>query len=323
MTSTTAKRIVRNTTLFVATCLLLVSCIGVEFAYNQLDWYLLNRADRYLDLNSEQEDMLEVEVDKLHQWHREVQLPRYVDLLDQSAIHAGKPLTETEFSWAEEQLAKLYFELMEKAIPPVAAVLTLLDNEQIAHLQQQLAEDIEDQYEHLDYSAKKSFHHRVEKTIEQFEGGYDDLNKPQVNLIKKHIQTTENHSAASLIHRKKVNRELIALLASHPTQPVIEQHLRTIWLYPDTGYTAGYRLSLDTSKSNYYRLMTEIHSLASRSQIEYLKETLNGYSENLAELTVSELKPGEAEEAGSDQPVSCRSKRHKIAMKGPRRNNSC
>jgi len=41
MVSTTAKRIFRNTTLFVATCLLLSSCSGLEFAYNQLDWYLL------------------------------------------------------------------------------------------------------------------------------------------------------------------------------------------------------------------------------------------------------------------------------------------
>lgn len=313
MYSYRAKRVFRNTTLTLAACLLLTSCSSIQFAYNRLDWYLLNRADHYLDLNSQQQDFLEIEVEKLHQWHRHTQLPAYANLLDESAQRSLKPLTDADFIWAENQMISVYVELMERAIPPIASLLGSLDNEQIRYFEKELAEELEDRYEYLEYSTQKKLEFRIEKTIDQFESGYDELNELQKNLITRQITNTPDISAVTHLHQQKVNRELIELLATDSSTSKIEKHLRAIWLYPESTYTASYQLSLDTAKTNYYRLMKNIHSLATQPQIDYLQETLTSYRVDLTELTF----------IANKNNLSCEARRQRKTFKGHRKTHNC
>ncbi|MBV1915820.1 MAG: hypothetical protein KUG72_10570 [Pseudomonadales bacterium] len=297
-----AARTFRNTSVVVAICVLLGSCSTFQILYNQVDWLILNRADHYVDLNSSQRAILDKEVAELHEWHRTTQLPAYILLLEGLSIRTQEPLTDADFIWTENEMRALYFPLMEKVIPPVTQLLSTLDDEQIAYLKEQLDEDIEDKYEYLQYSQEDRLEYRIDKAIDQFEGGYGDLKDQQEQLIVSQVTKIFDTGALTKAHREMVNQQLIDLLKKHPSQQEIESHLHVIWLYPERNYTEEYQLSMDAAKNDYYEMMKGTHALASKSQIAYFNDQLLGYREDLVELST----PPEAVAASckSSQPVS-------------------
>lgn len=57
------------------------SCSRVRLTYPWLDWVLEGQAERYLDLDDQQERMLEGLADDYVGWHRRVMFPRYASYL--------------------------------------------------------------------------------------------------------------------------------------------------------------------------------------------------------------------------------------------------
>lgn len=72
-----------RTLALLALCLLLGACsTTTRFFYNRLDIVLPWYAERYVDLNGEQRDVLDAQLEEMLEWHRRDELPRYVLLLD-------------------------------------------------------------------------------------------------------------------------------------------------------------------------------------------------------------------------------------------------
>lgn len=290
LSSPPTGRIARNTATLVVISLLLGSCSTFQFLYNQLDWILLNRADHYVDLNSSQRAALENDVAALQEWHRNTQLTRYVALLEELSIRTQKPLTDTDFIWMEEEMRALYFPLMERAIPPIARLLSTLDDEQIEYLKEQLDEDLEEKYEYMQYSQAKRLEYRIDNAIDQFEGGYGDLDNQQERLIISHVTKSTDTGNLTRTHRMLVNQQLLTLLSKHPSQQEVESHLRVIWLYPERNYTEDYRHNMKVAKFGYYQMMEGTHDLASQPQIDFLNKKLLGYRQDIAELSKTDKK---------------------------------
>ncbi|MBL4583483.1 MAG: hypothetical protein JKX83_02595 [Pseudomonadales bacterium] len=336
--------------LIVALCLLLNGCSGFQFLYNQLDWLALNQANHYLNLNDQQQQQLEKEIAQLLHWHRTTQLIKYTQLLNETAVRAQKPLTEADFGWAETQMGVLYVELMEPAIAPIAKVLSTLDDEQIQYLSEQLSEELQEQYEYLDYSSKKRLQHRTGQLIDQFENGYDDLTDQQLAILKKHAEENLDLSSLAKQYRQQINRELIALLAAPqtnnavnlnssqlPTQPQhsehsehsehyanIEKYLRTIWLHPETNYPAEYLQAINTTKTNYYQLMQEIHALVTPNQLQHLLETIASYNQDFMDLSsAARTAPIALQNRPTTASIQTCTNHHKSPVSKGYRHNNC
>ncbi|OEF25762.1 hypothetical protein A1QC_08320 [Vibrio rumoiensis 1S-45] len=60
----------------------LSACSSTQFFYDRLDWMVAQYVDRYVTLNDDQESQLKQSVNDVKQWHREHQLPQYIDNID-------------------------------------------------------------------------------------------------------------------------------------------------------------------------------------------------------------------------------------------------
>jgi hypothetical protein len=68
-------------------------CSTVRLAYNQaplvMDWYL----NDYVDFNAAQKPALKTALEQVHVWHRQTQLPAYIDSLQKMQRQIAEPLT--------------------------------------------------------------------------------------------------------------------------------------------------------------------------------------------------------------------------------------
>lgn len=75
---------------------LLVGCSSTTFLYNRLDtligWYV----NDYVSLTREQEALFDKQLEALHAWHRQEELPQYISLLNGVDKALDKPLTNAE-----------------------------------------------------------------------------------------------------------------------------------------------------------------------------------------------------------------------------------
>jgi len=76
-----------------ALILLLTACSSTTFFYNRLDFLIPWYMGRYVDLDREQSDFLDAQLTPFLSWHRQEELPRYLDLLDQAEALLDQELT--------------------------------------------------------------------------------------------------------------------------------------------------------------------------------------------------------------------------------------
>lgn len=62
--------------------LLSLSGCGAKFVYNNLDWLVLEYVDDYVTLTNDQESILEYRLQALAKWHRQTELPSYVEQIE-------------------------------------------------------------------------------------------------------------------------------------------------------------------------------------------------------------------------------------------------
>jgi hypothetical protein len=95
-------KIGRNAIALLLVIALLASCSS-SFVYNRLDWLIPWWVDGYVDLTREQKESLRDQLMPLLQWHRQEELARYREILDQVEAEMENPVTADQVqAWGEE-----------------------------------------------------------------------------------------------------------------------------------------------------------------------------------------------------------------------------
>jgi hypothetical protein len=86
-------------------CGLLAGCT-TSFTYNQLDWLIPWYVDGYVNLTRDQKKNLTAELEPFLAWHRNEELERYIEILDEVEAGIASPLTAAQvLSWIEDIVA--------------------------------------------------------------------------------------------------------------------------------------------------------------------------------------------------------------------------
>ena len=104
--------------LLTAVLLALAGCSSVKIAYNNLDLYLLWKADDYFALESEQREQLKVTLDSTTAWHRSEELSRYTAVLMEARERVGGTIGETDIEWLLHAARLRYEALAQIRCPP-------------------------------------------------------------------------------------------------------------------------------------------------------------------------------------------------------------
>jgi DNA-dependent RNA polymerase auxiliary subunit epsilon len=139
--------------------LLLGACSSTSFVYNRLDFIVPWYADDYVDLDAGQREQLDEMLVPFLAWHRQQELPRYIELLDDIQLRLDRPLAPGDVAASYAEVEQAWIRLQGQALAWVLELGDGLTDEQV----EEFLEELQDQQ--LEY--EKKYLRRSEETYRQ------------------------------------------------------------------------------------------------------------------------------------------------------------
>jgi Family of unknown function (DUF6279) len=160
----------------IALCLLVVTltgCSQTTFFYNRLDWILPWYVEDYAELDQEQERYLDDQLSPFLSWHRESELPCYIDLIDHIDLSVEAEVSPQDIELIAEALENAWYRTQDETLD------WLLD------LGEQLSEQqVQDFLAKLDEKQREAEEKYLGRSDEEFqEDNYDTLH----NIAKDYL----------------------------------------------------------------------------------------------------------------------------------------
>ncbi|MBF0280021.1 MAG: hypothetical protein HQM13_19645 [SAR324 cluster bacterium] len=269
---------------------LLMGCSSIQLVYEFGDDYLEWKLDDYFDLTHEQEAFVEESIDQYFIWHRQEELPQYVQLLEKLSQESADGVTKEELDWAFAQYEKRRDVLLEQVIPKTAKFLSGLHAEQIKVLEATMLEENKEMAEGLERSRNKQGEEDLEKFLGSLNEWFGELNPKQVKqLTQWHQEWNKNRadrSSERLERRKNSQSVFLALLKTDPSQEKVDQWLRQqVRLYvspldPDAQSKRNERI-----ERNKKRILM-VDSILTRQQRQNAIEELQSYIDQMRNMVI-------------------------------------
>ena len=200
-----------------AILLCLGACSGTTFVYNRLDtivpWYV----DDYVDLNGSQEQQLDEELQPFLDWHRQQELPRYVQLLDELDGSLGQPITAKEVAVIYDGIEVAWLRLEEESLDWLLELGGTLSDEQVQEFLAYLQER-QEEYEE-EYLPRTEAEYR-EETYDSFADSFEDymgrLDPRQLERLQQASADMERSDAVWLQERAAWLQRLAVLMQREP-----------------------------------------------------------------------------------------------------------
>jgi len=265
--------------------------------YNQAPSLLIfTWVNPHLDLNSEQDKQLRADLQVLHQWHRQQQLPVYADVLQKMAALAPHEVTGPQICALVDEFKETLAPLAQQMSPGIARLALKLTPAQTQRLAQQYEKDNKDYRKEwkLDASADAQLQVQTDKGIENAERLYDRLDKKQKALVKQMAKESQFDLPKSWGERLRRQQDTVSTLdriAKSPQGLALAQQEsiallnRSILQSPDEAY----REYAEMRKTINCEAAAQLHNTTSTTQREFTVKTLKTYEADVRAL--AKVKP--------------------------------
>jgi hypothetical protein len=269
--------------------LLLCGCSALRVTYNNApgltEWWL----DHYLNFTTAQEDILQPQLETMHDWHRHHELPVYVDLLAQMQALAVVDITPARSCEVLSAMLERINVLNAQFEPVVASLAPTLSEEQLVHLQQRFDESNEEwREEWMDGSDEERKEYRVKQAIKRAEMFYGDLDKRQVDILRAHIAVSSFVPEVSYAERLRRQQDAVQTLTmlhgNSWSDAQMHAEIHQFFLRLADSPDLDYRQYLATVIHESCVTTTALHNSTNAEQRAHAAEELQGYQEDLRAL---------------------------------------
>ncbi|MEM1153725.1 MAG: DUF6279 family lipoprotein [Pseudomonadota bacterium] len=196
--------------LLLASLVFLGACSSTTFVYNQLDtivpWYV----DDYVDLDREQREQLDAELEVFLAWHRQQELPRYVQLLDQVDSTLGTPVTTEEIADLYAEMEVAFVRLEEESLVWLLDLGESLTDQQVAELlvyMQERQEEFKEEYlSRSDEEYREKIYDNLKDNFSDYMGRLDKQQRERLQLASQEMERTD----ALWLQEREIWQERIA-----------------------------------------------------------------------------------------------------------------
>ena len=162
----------------------LSGCSTWRLAYNQSENLAYWWVDRHLDLSSEQKPLVREALADWHRWHRQQQLPQYLEFVQRAQGMALRNVSADEVcAWSRDVQGSLV-QLARQIEPAATQLLVQLQAPQLRQLRERYDVGNADwREEWLDGSAEQRLRHRHKQALGRLEDAYGRLDTAQRELL--------------------------------------------------------------------------------------------------------------------------------------------
>lgn len=201
----------------------LVGCSSVSMLYTFADYAIKDRAGEFFDLDDAAEARLDENIRALKEWHRKDMLPKYAELMSDTADVAEKgDWTRPDVDAVFRRFRGLLDETAAGAAPFVAdALVAHTSPDKVDYFRKASAayitEELEEETDPLEARIEESVERRT-KTFERFVGSLSD---DQVRIVRRHVKGMSGNRSRWLAHLEKRHRYLADILATDPGKALL------------------------------------------------------------------------------------------------------
>ena len=272
----------------------LQACSAVKIVYDRAAdlayWYL----DGYVDFTEAQSLQVKDELAKLQAWHRQTQLPSYIEALQKLQQQMPGVLDAGQACAVFDDVRRKLMAVSEQAEPAVAGLARTLGSQQLAQLERKFNQgNANYKSDFLTASPQARHNKRYKLAVKRAETLYGRLDEKQLELVAQGLR--QSSFDAELGYTERLRRQsdalqsLRALAASRlTTVDTLEKNRATIHALFERSLNSPhvvYREYLEKLTLDSCKLFTSLHNSTSASQRGKAVETLNRYEQDLTTLT--------------------------------------
>ncbi|WP_070965676.1 DUF6279 family lipoprotein [Vibrio sonorensis] len=263
--------------LVLLTSLLAAGCTG-KFVYDNLDWLVIDYLEDFVELNDEQELALSDKIATLSSWHREQEVPKYVQHIDQ--LLRVEPAS---FSLQDLKSQQTLFQqhgqrLLNQIEPNIFDLATLLSDEQTEELMNSIRvrhTKYKKKYQKLDdEEIRENYAERIEESFENWLGSLERSQKQLVSEWTKELYIT---SYDWIEHQTKMRIELKTLLAKRASASVFNKSLQPLLFNPTSFYSDELNRKVEHNKAVGDRYTVAIINSMTEKQTRHFREELQDW----------------------------------------------
>ena len=162
----------------------LVACSAVKTLYSQAPdlayWYL----DGYVDFNGAQSLQVKTGLTKVQAWHRQTQLPAYIDILQKLQERMPSNITAVEACDIVAEVRGKLLTVSSQMEPTAVAVVTTISASQLQQMENKFAKNNADyRDDFMEGTAQEKRSKRLKKAVKRAEMLYGDLQDEQLAAI--------------------------------------------------------------------------------------------------------------------------------------------
>jgi len=218
--------------------ILSLSGCGAKFVYNNLDWLILEYVDDYVTLTNDQESILEFRLQALAKWHRQSELPSYVEQIETLRNMPKSELT-ADFILAQRVSIKQQIKaIVAQAAPDVYALAVQATPEQ----EQEFLENFnKEQSKHLDkylglndQETRELYADRIGAGIDKWLGSVTPKQQEIVNSWANEMEITTPEWRS---YQSRILQTLALLFEKKSDTGYFQKTLMALLLEPESFYS--------------------------------------------------------------------------------------
>ena len=271
------------------------SCGLVNTIYNNapevMSWWL----DDYFDFTQAQKNVLNPALINLHSWHRQHQLPDYVEILKGLQNNVSKTqMSPTEACGTIDQIKASYSQLQLESIPIIIEVAPLLTDKQLHYFQTKLEKRTQKwKDEWLQDSPEAQLEARLEKAEDLAEKMYGNLDESQHNLLKQNLADSAIKPAltyAEILRRNEDVYQILTTVRNSSLNPaeksqLVKEGFARLQKSPNPTYQAYANQIVKRS----CEVISNLHASTTSKQKQHAKDYLEGYITQFSSLSSSPI----------------------------------
>ncbi len=269
---------------------LISSCGFVKTAYNNapqaISWWL----DDYFDFTQSQQSALNPALSRLHDWHRQNQLPLYIATLKDLQSSVSKvQISAGEVCEKTDNIKSLFGELQLESIPIIVDIAPLLSDKQLQYFQTKLDKRAQKwKSEWWQDTPAAQIEMRLDK-IESFaEKLYGDLSESQQSLLKQSLTKTPINPAISyteILRRNADAYDIVYALNKQVTslenkEKLVKAGFDRLRNSPNPAYHA-YANQINQRTCE---IIADLHHSTNAKQKQHANDWLEGYIKDFTHL---------------------------------------
>ena len=269
--------------------LVLQGCNAVKIAYNQAPTLAYLYLDSYIDFNDVQSTQVRNELTQMQVWHRQTQLPAYIDLLQKVQQKMPQDITASQACEVFADVRQKALTMTDYAEPATLSLAATLTPKQLDAMQRKFAKGNSSWREdYLEGSAKDVFEKRQKSAIKRSEMLYGSINDRQRSLIGQQIEKSQFKAAQSYSERQRRQKDILQTLAKVMASPqdtaTVQKDMRSLLQRSVSSPDAAYRSYLETITQEGCASFAELHNTTTPEQRKKAIEVLAGYEQDFKVL---------------------------------------